>query len=92
LLGLRQREGLGEAGDGQPGRVRLAEISDFSATSLHGFLADNLAKNVTAKTDGWAAYPGAKDIKNEPYARLCRLRPSPRHRTRPQTRNLQYVD
>jgi len=60
-------KGLVEADDGQPGRIRLAEINDFSATSLHGFLADNLAKDATAKTDGWAAYPGAKDINHEPH-------------------------
>lgn len=59
--------GAVEVDDGQPGRIRLAEINDFSATSLHGFLADNLAKNATAKTDGWAAYPGAKDINHEPH-------------------------
>jgi hypothetical protein len=59
--------GAVEVQDGRPGRVRLTKISDFSATSLHGFLADNLAKDATAKTDGWAAYPGAKDIKHEPH-------------------------
>lgn len=59
--------GAVEVDDGQPGRIRLAEINDFSATSLHGFLADNLAKDATAKTDGWAAYPGAKDINHEPH-------------------------
>jgi hypothetical protein len=59
--------GAVEVEDGQPGRIRLAEIKNFSAISLHGFLADNLAKDATAKTDGWAAYPGAKDIKHEPH-------------------------
>ena len=59
--------GAVEVEDGQPGRIRLAEIKNFSATSLHGFLADNLAKDATAKTDGWAAYPGAKDIKHKPH-------------------------
>ncbi len=59
--------GAVEVEDGQPGRIRLAEIKDFSATSLQGFLTDNLAKDATAKTDGWAAYPGAKDIKHEPH-------------------------
>jgi hypothetical protein len=47
--------------------ARLAEIKDFSAISLHGFLADSLAKDATAKTDGWAAYPGAKGIRHEPH-------------------------
>lgn len=59
--------GAVEVENGEPGRIRLAEIKDFSATSLHGFLADNLAKDATAKTDGWAAYPGAKDINHEPH-------------------------
>jgi transposase-like protein len=59
--------GAVEVEDGRPGRIRLAEIRNFSATSLHGFLADNLAKDATAKTDGWAAYPGAKDIRHEPH-------------------------
>jgi hypothetical protein len=59
--------GAVEVQDGRPGRVRLAEIKDFSATSIHGFLADNLSKDATAKTDGWAAYPGASDIKHEPH-------------------------
>jgi transposase-like protein len=59
--------GAVEVEDGHPGRIRLAEIKNFSAASLHGFLADNLAKDATAKTDGWAAYPGAKNIKHEPH-------------------------
>ena len=59
--------GAVEVEDGRPGRIRLAEIRNFSATTLHGFLADNLAKNATAKTDGWAAYPGARDIRHEPH-------------------------
>ena len=59
--------GAVEVENGEPGRIRLAEIKDFSATSLHAFLADNLAKDATAKTDGWAAYPGAKDINHEPH-------------------------
>ena len=60
-------KGLVEADDGQPGRISLVEIENFSATSLHGFLADNLAKAVTAKTDGWAACPDVKNINYEPH-------------------------
>jgi hypothetical protein len=59
--------GAVEVEDGRPGRIRLAEIKNFAATSLHGFLADNLAKDATVKTDGWAAYPGAKSIRHEPH-------------------------
>jgi hypothetical protein len=35
-----------------PGRIRLGQIADYSAASLHGFLAANLAPGATAKTDG----------------------------------------
>jgi len=47
---------VGDGGpNGGPGRIRLAQIPDFSARSLHAFLAANLAAGATAKTDGWAA-------------------------------------
>lgn len=51
--------GAVEIGDGGPGRIRLAQIPDFSARSLHAFLAANLAAGATTRTDGWAGYPGA---------------------------------
>jgi predicted RNA-binding Zn-ribbon protein involved in translation (DUF1610 family) len=56
-----------EVVDDRPGRIRLAAIDDFSATSLHAFLAANLASGATAKTDGWAGYPGAPDLTHEPH-------------------------
>jgi predicted RNA-binding Zn-ribbon protein involved in translation (DUF1610 family) len=56
-----------EVVDDRPGRLRLAAIADFSANSLHGFLAANLAPGATAKTDGWAGYPGAPDLTHEPH-------------------------
>jgi transposase-like protein len=59
--------GAVEVRDGKPGRIRLTEIEDFSATSLHAFLATNLTQDATAKTDGWASYPGAKNINHEPH-------------------------
>jgi hypothetical protein len=65
--GKRLIAGAVEVQDGRPGRIRLSEIKNFSAASLHGFLADSLARDAAAKTDGWAAYPGAKDIKHEPH-------------------------
>ena len=34
-------KGFVEAEKDEPGGIRLAEIKDFSATSLHGLLADN---------------------------------------------------
>ena len=41
-----------DAGAG-PGRIRLAEVSDYSANSLHPFVTQNLAPGATARpTDG----------------------------------------
>lgn len=53
-------------GDG-PGRIRLAPIADFSAESLHAFIAANVASGATVKTDGWAAYPGAPKVTHDPH-------------------------
>ncbi|MFQ5567811.1 MAG: IS1595 family transposase [Paracoccaceae bacterium] len=52
---------------GKPGRLRLAAIADFSAASLHAFLATGLATGATAKTDGWAGYPGAPNLTHKPH-------------------------
>jgi ISXO2-like transposase domain len=41
-----------EDGDAGPGRVRLTEVPEYSANSLHLFIAHNLAMGATAKTDG----------------------------------------
>jgi hypothetical protein len=38
--------------DGGPGRIRLAELSNYSSGSLHPFIARNLAPGATAKTGG----------------------------------------
>lgn len=57
---------LGEDGSG-PRRIRLAQIDDFSAASLHRFLGANLAAGATARTDGWAGYPGAADLAHDPH-------------------------
>jgi predicted RNA-binding Zn-ribbon protein involved in translation (DUF1610 family) len=59
--------GAVEVGGGGPGRVRLAKIGDFSAASLHGFLAENLEQGATAKTDGWSAYVGAPSLVHDPH-------------------------
>src|SRR5271165_7100506 len=56
-----------EVADGAPGHIRLATIQDFSAASLHGFVAANLAQGATIKTDGWAAYPGAPNVAHDPH-------------------------
>src|SRR6516165_11721805 len=54
-------------GGAGPGRIRLSKVSDYSADSLHPFIAGNLAPGATAKTDGWSAYPGAPSIKHYPH-------------------------
>lgn len=50
-----------------PGRVRLAEIADFSTASLHGFVAASVAPGATIKTDGWNAYAGAPGVVHDPH-------------------------
>lgn len=50
-----------------PGRIRLAEIADFSAASLHDFVAASMAPGATIKTDGWSAYAGAPDVVHDPH-------------------------
>lgn len=55
-----------QAGKG-PGRIRLAPIADYSAASLHAFIATNIAPGTTVKTDGWSGYPGAADVGHEPH-------------------------
>jgi len=52
---------------GGPGRIRLSQVADYSAASLHALLAANLAPGATAKTDGWSGYPGAADITHDPH-------------------------
>src|SRR5512132_2900931 len=59
--------GAVEVADGAPGRIRLAEITDFSAPSLHGFVAANVAPGTTIRTDGRSAYPGAPDVAHDPH-------------------------
>src|SRR2546423_2985667 len=56
-----------------PGRIRLSQVPDYSAASLHAFLAANLGPGVTAKTDGWSGYPGAAGVTTRPIvaARLA---------------------
>jgi hypothetical protein len=42
-----------------PSYTRLSQLANYSAASLHAFLAANLAPGATAKTDGWSGYPVA---------------------------------
>jgi hypothetical protein len=69
LIPAFARTGAVEVADGGagPGRIRLKEVPDYSAASLHPFIADNLAPGATAKTDGWSAYPGAPSVKHDPH-------------------------
>jgi hypothetical protein len=46
-------------GSAGPGRIRLKELPNYSAASLHTFLAADLAPDATAKTDGLPSYAGA---------------------------------
>jgi hypothetical protein len=59
--------GAVEVAGAGPGRIRLAPIPDFSADSLHAFIAANLAPGATAKTDAWPAYPGAPGVTHKPH-------------------------
>ena len=54
-------------GGAGPGRIRLAEVADYSTSSLHPFVAQNLATRAIAKTDGWSAYPGAPGVSHDPH-------------------------
>lgn len=59
--------GAVEVNEGKPGRLRLAVTKDYSADSLHSFIAAALAAGSTAKTDGWSGYPGAPDVVHDPH-------------------------
>ena len=42
-------------------------MPDYSAASLHPFLAANVGPGATAKTDGWSGYPGAPGVTHDPH-------------------------
>ena len=56
-----------EVGEGGAGRIRLAQLEDFSADGLHAFLGANLATGVTARTDGWVGYPATSGPTHDPH-------------------------
>lgn len=60
------RVGAGEVAAG-PGRIRLQQVSDYSADSLHPFLKANPAPGTPAKTNGWAGYSGAPGVIYDPH-------------------------
>ena len=47
--------------EGEPRRIRLAPIGDFSACSLHAFVAGTSAPGARVITDGWSGYCGLPD-------------------------------
>jgi predicted RNA-binding Zn-ribbon protein involved in translation (DUF1610 family) len=49
------------------GRARLRVIADYRAATLHAFMKENIASGATAKTDGFASYPGAPHVSHEPH-------------------------
>ena len=49
-----------------PGRIRLAVIEDYSADTLGGFVAGNVAGGSTVISDGWSGYRKLKDVRHDP--------------------------
>src|SRR5689334_2651472 len=49
-----------------PGRTRPAVIGDYSAASLGGFVAGNVAEGSTVVSDGWSGHKKLKDVKHDP--------------------------
>jgi len=41
-----------------PGRIRMAQIPDLSASSLRGFVRDNVRRGSELRTDAWSGYNG----------------------------------
>ena len=58
--------GAVEIGGKGPGRARLAVIEDYSADTLGGFVAGNLAGGGTVVSDGWSGYRKLKDVRHDP--------------------------
>jgi len=52
--------------DGQPRRIRLAPIADFSAATLKPFVAATAAPGARVITDGWSGYIGMPDHAHQP--------------------------
>jgi hypothetical protein len=49
-----------------PGRVRLAVIEDYSATTLTCFVGSSVASGSTVVSDGWSGYATLSDVKHDP--------------------------
>jgi transposase-like protein len=50
----------------RPGRLRLAAVPDYSAKSLHAFIALAIDPDATIRTDAWKGYPGAPVAGHDP--------------------------
>ncbi len=50
-----------------PRRVRLAQIADCFANSLHPFIAANISPATTVKTDGWQGYAATPGVHHDPH-------------------------
>lgn len=49
-----------------PGRARLQVIADYSAATLCGFVAGQVAAGSTVVSDGWSGYLRLKDVRHDP--------------------------
>ena len=54
-------------GQEAPGRLRLAPIPNYSATTLETFVTNKIASRSTVRTDGWSGYTGLKDHAHDPH-------------------------
>ncbi len=50
----------------KPRRLRIATLADYSAKSLHAFIAKAVAPDATIKTDAWQGYSGAPVAGHDP--------------------------
>ena len=59
--------GAVEIANDRVGRLRLARLEDYSASSLRRFLAGNVAAGARVETDGWSGYQGLPDHTHSPH-------------------------
>ena len=58
--------------EGEPRRIRLAPIGDFSARSLRAFVAGTSAPGARVITDGWSGYCGLPTTTTSPRSSVQR--------------------
>jgi ISXO2-like transposase domain/Transposase zinc-ribbon domain len=51
--------------NGRAGRIRLARIENFSATTLTGFVGCSVERGATVVSDGWSGYQSLKEHTHE---------------------------